>query len=151
MIVGQMPVFSLLVVSRSLMHAQAAAASIDEIVAASAIRNKRAAITSVLFFTGSHFAQIIEGSEPAVRALIHEMACDARHDALEVIGARRQQHRDLAGWPMLYVGEAAYLQPSIVRLSEASRGSRTRGALSSNMRGLLLAAALRKSRTALAH
>ncbi len=108
--------FSLLYVSRSLLLAAEADAAIADIVRTSIIRNGDEEITGALFYTGTHFAQVLEGAEPLVRALMASIAGDRRHDLVDVVDTRIQPKRDFPSWSLAYVGRATYVQKHVDRL-----------------------------------
>jgi len=55
------------------------AAEISRIVVRSRINNERHKIAGVLVYTGTHFAQLIEGVPAEVEALWRRIKCDDRH------------------------------------------------------------------------
>lgn len=61
--------------------------AVKEIVAASRQRNPVHGISGALLFDGERFCQLIEGAEPEVRALLHNISSDPRHTGLRVLFA----------------------------------------------------------------
>lgn len=59
--------------------ADADPAEIANIVRVSRANNLIAGLTGVLMFDGSHFCQLLEGAEDAVRQTMAKIAIDARH------------------------------------------------------------------------
>ena len=57
-------------------------------------------ITGLLIFNGTHFLQIVEGSENAIDELVERLRSDARHSALEVRDRRTIGERQFPDWSM---------------------------------------------------
>lgn len=57
-------------------------------------------ITGLLIFNGTHFLQIIEGSEPAIDDLVAKLRLDRRHSNLEVRDEWTIAERAFPGWSM---------------------------------------------------
>jgi len=63
-------------------------------------RNEREGITGLLVFNGTHFLQIIEGSEKAVDNLVQRLRADARHSGFEIRDKRKIEKRSFPDWQM---------------------------------------------------
>lgn len=74
-----------------------------QIVAASRSHNWRAGLTGCLLFTGLDFAQVIEGPEATVRALLERLASDPRHTGVRVLSNAAADRRRFANWTMGYI------------------------------------------------
>jgi hypothetical protein len=57
-------------------------------------------ITGLLIFNGTHFLQIIEGSDSAIDDLVDKLRRDPRHSNLEVRDERPITKRAFPGWSM---------------------------------------------------
>ena len=57
-------------------------------------------ITGLLVFNGTHFLQIIEGSEEAIDDLIKRLREDPRHTGFEIRDRRRIEARSFPDWSM---------------------------------------------------
>ena len=115
-----MTVFSLLYVSHSLLQLEEREAEIADIVQRSLARNAREEITGALFYTGRNFAQILEGSEQPIQAVMADILRDSRHDNVDVVDTRLQRRRDFPSWSLAYEGGATYMQKHIERLLRPS-------------------------------
>lgn len=73
---------------------------VENIVAGSRVRNARAALTGAMVFTGSHFAQVLEGPPDAVDDLVARILRDERHEAMRVLLDRSIRARAFAAWTM---------------------------------------------------
>jgi hypothetical protein len=62
---------------------------VKEIVNAARRNNPAHGITGALLFDGERFCQLIEGDEPAVRALMDNIARDTRHTDVKLLFAGR--------------------------------------------------------------
>lgn len=93
-----------LYVSRSTLEPVVAQDVVAGIVAAARQRNAAAGLTGGLLFTGRHFAQVLEGSPPALDALLDRIAADSRHAAMTLLHRRPIPQRFFSDWTMAYNG-----------------------------------------------
>ena len=93
---------SLLYVSRSTIRREVLALEIADIIAVSREHNARAGITGGLVRAGGYFAQLLEGSSEAVKALMERIERDSRHTDVSVVRiAASSKRRLLTGrWPI---------------------------------------------------
>ena len=57
-------------------------------------------ITGLLVFNGTHFLQIIEGTDQAINDLVERLRRDPRHGGFEIRDERRIEARSFPGWSM---------------------------------------------------
>src|SRR6187549_11955 len=57
-------------------------------------------ITGLLVFNGTHFLQIIEGSETAISELVERLRKDPRHTGFEIRDQRKVETRSFPHWSM---------------------------------------------------
>ena len=57
-------------------------------------------ITGLLVFNGTHFLQIVEGSQPAIDDLLSRLRRDTRHTGIEVRDERSVSARSFPDWTM---------------------------------------------------
>jgi hypothetical protein len=57
-------------------------------------------ITGLLVFNGTHFLQIVEGSEEAIEDLVERLRKDPRHTGFEIRDQRRIESRSFPDWSM---------------------------------------------------
>ena len=68
-------------------------------------------ITGLLVFNGTHFLQVLEGTEGALGDLLDRLRRDRRHSGLEVRDERRIEARSFPDWSMELVRvEADFFQ-----------------------------------------
>ena len=68
-------------------------------------------ITGLLVFNGTHFLQIIEGSESAIDELVQRLRGDPRHTGFEIRDQRKVDARSFPDWSMELVRvNASYFQ-----------------------------------------
>jgi hypothetical protein len=68
-------------------------------------------ITGLLVFNGTHFLQIIEGSEQAIEELIERLRKDPRHTGFEIRDKRKVEARSFPDWSMELVRvKASYFE-----------------------------------------
>jgi hypothetical protein len=89
--------------SRSLLPKAAADAYLTDLLRLSRHNNTRAGLTGVLLFDGTNFLQAIEGRIDDVEALFETIACDLRHEEIELIEFKPIATRDYRSFPMAYV------------------------------------------------
>ncbi len=68
----------------------------------SQINNALSDISGVLVFNGTHFTQVLEGHESAVRRLFNLIVQDDRHSDVEVLAQGAIPGRSFSGWSMAY-------------------------------------------------
>lgn len=105
--------FSLIYISRSRLDPAAADGAVDAIVETSIAHNEQADITGALVYSGTHFAQVLEGGEAAVRELMARIERDVRHAQVTTIDSRVISDRRFGDWRMAYSGTATFMQQHI--------------------------------------
>ena len=103
------PLSELLCVSRSRLTLTEGADRVVDIVRVSLERNAALGVTGALVWTGEAFAQILEGSDDALEALMLSIGRDERHEKLSVLRRCPIQHRRFAGWALAYAGGATFI------------------------------------------
>lgn len=122
-------------VSRSLLDLASADAGVNAIIETSRMRNATDGITGALIFSGTHFAQTLEGRADLVRALMAKIAADPRHTDVTVVSQATITHeRDYESWSMAYNGRTTFVQRHIGAVYEAQPHANTE--LRTLMRGL---------------
>lgn len=109
---------SLLFVSKSLLPAANADAMVQQIVAASVAANGQAGLTGALIFTGSHFAQILEGGRAEIDRLMAVIRQDTRHSELRIFDRQSSARRRFSDWRMAYMGPSQFISRHILHLIE---------------------------------
>jgi hypothetical protein len=74
--------------------------SIEDIVEVGRSRNALLQITGALFFTGTHYAQLLEGPLGGIMALRSSILADLRHENVVTVLDGRIEHRRFAGWSL---------------------------------------------------
>lgn len=120
---------SLLYISRSTIAPEEAEAVVAGIVAASVTRNAAAGVTGALLFTGTHFAQALEGDKAAIEDLMHRVTCDTRHDEIVIVEQGSLEQRRFETWSMAYFGPSQFVSRHVTRLlNDPSPAERRRAA-----------------------
>lgn len=115
--------YSLVYVSRSLLPAGRAAPGIDAIVEVATARNAAEGVTGALLYTGTRFAQLLEGEEAAVRRIMASIVRDRRHRDVVTIDEGPAAARRFAGWSLVYVGHSTFADGIVERaLAERDKG-----------------------------
>jgi hypothetical protein len=81
---------------------------LQQLVAAAAARNETIGVTGALVFNGVNFAQVLEGDQSTVSALMDAIRSDDRHSGVVVIGQRPVTKRQWDGWSMRLVKGLAF-------------------------------------------
>jgi hypothetical protein len=89
---------ALFYVSRTIVDSLERAGGIDAIVSAARARNAALDVTGALLFTGSHFAQLLEGPSAAVDELMNSIRADPRHRGVDVVLNGPVRTRRFAAW-----------------------------------------------------
>lgn len=122
-----MLITSLLYVSESSLDPDNASKGVDNIVATARHRNPDKDITGALLFTGSHFAQILEGDKEAVEAMLSAIEADHRHNNLRVIDQSFLYERKFRNWSMAYFGPSIFLSRHVSSLLQSPAQSNSPG------------------------
>jgi len=100
---------SLLYVSVSTLSETTAIGEVDALVTRAMAKNASLAITGALMFTGTEFAQALEGDENRVDALMREIYLDSRHRCVTIVRRSPITVRRFDGWSLAYSGGASYV------------------------------------------
>ncbi len=65
--------------------------------------NERAGLTGVLLFDGEIFVQALEGTLCNIERVYEAIACDQRHEGLELIDLSIVERRDYPDWTMAFL------------------------------------------------
>lgn len=84
-------------------------AVITDIVKRSQVRNNEAGITGALMFTGTQFAQYLEGPSLALHELRTSIMRDPRHRDIYTFDQGAATVRHFPDWSLAYSGRAPYL------------------------------------------
>jgi len=93
---------------------------VQVILGASQINNRRTDVTGMLVQSDGHFAQLLEGREEAVDAIMARIARDHRHRGLRVLLREPTTTRQFARWAM-GLRRRDDVQETLTRLHEARR------------------------------
>ena len=97
---------------------------VREIAAVSRRRNPARGITGALLFDGERFGQLLEGTEPVVRALMNRIARDPRHTHVNLLFMGPcPDARAMEGWA------SGYCDASLLEAFDGATGLRDRAAL----------------------
>ena len=110
---------SLTYVSVSTLPDDVAGAEVSQVVNLARRRNVELTVTGALIFTGTHFAQLIEGPKASIDALMTSIVRDDRHTRLRVVERIEIAGRRFPDWQMAYQGSATYVDVPLGRLIDA--------------------------------
>ncbi len=118
-----MPLTTVIYISTSTLDEAVAEAEARAIVSTSVVKNRQLRLTGALLFTGRHFAQVLEGCDPALDSLLAKLAKDPRHDNIMVAQRAPIAERRFPNWSMAYFGPSLFVERQISRLQNASSSS----------------------------
>lgn len=120
---------SLLYISESKITPSNAQLEVGRILATAHAFNRSVGITGALIFTGTHFAQLIEGDQAAVGVLIDSITRDTRHTHVDVVSRDQIVARRFPDWSMAYNGPSQFVSRYVTGLlNEPSTSARSRNA-----------------------
>lgn len=99
-----MTMLSLLYTSRSCLSVHETSAQLQAILDLAVGRNQSQGITGALVFTGSDFAQILEGPEESVAGVMASILIDPRHDDVGIVRREAITRRSFPNWGMALIG-----------------------------------------------
>ena len=89
------------------------------IAARSAIKNGPRQLSGALLFTGTYFAQLLEGADDQINLLMAEISADPRHENVIVVDRSSIDMRRFGDWNMGYLGSSQFVQRHISQLVNA--------------------------------
>jgi hypothetical protein len=78
-------------------------AQVQSLLQAARRQNARLDVTGCLLFSGHCFAQVLEGAQPVVNAMLRRIGADPRHLGVRVLSQAQRDERDYADWAMGYL------------------------------------------------
>jgi hypothetical protein len=114
-------VYSLVYASKSLLPVGEAAAEIESIIEVATARNQAAGVTGALLYTGTRFAQLLEGEEASVLEIMASIARDPRHADVAILDQGGAVARRFCDWSLVY-GHSTFAA-GIVERALAARGA----------------------------
>ena len=97
--------------------------SCEQIIAGATIRNAQLNLTGALIFTGTHFAQVLEGDPKNIDILMASVKRDPRHQMLSVVYQSPAAERLFPDWKMAYQGPSRFVSRHVTHLIDAKFGS----------------------------
>ena len=76
------------------------ASDLEDIETSSREWNARNNVTGFMIFNGTHFLQIVEGTEEAIDDLVERVRKDPRHTGFEIRDRQKVERRSFPGWPL---------------------------------------------------
>lgn len=96
---------------------------VAKLVVASRPRNANLAVSGALLFTGTHFAQILEGPPSSIAVIMSALRTDPRHSNLFIAARYPISIRIFSGWQMAYHGPSQYVARHVNRLLDKNSQS----------------------------
>ena len=79
-------------------------------------------LTGALIFTGTHFAQVLEGRQKDIDEVMVIIRNDPRHGSISVINRSPITERQFPCWAMAYQGPSQFVSRHVTRLLQATPG-----------------------------
>ncbi|WP_373491752.1 BLUF domain-containing protein [Parasphingorhabdus sp.] len=111
-----MRLYSLLYISRSTIAPSDAKEVVDQIIDTALDFNPSVGLTGALLFTGTYFAQVLEGDVAAIDELVEHISRDPRHDQMRIVDRSPLSKRRFADWSMAYFGPSNFVSRHVTRL-----------------------------------
>ncbi len=108
----------LLFVSISCIHPAIAGLIISELVSQAEKKNAYLEVTGALIFTGTNFAQVLEGPTNAIGDLMALIRRDPRHRSVAILHQSSLVERKFGNWSMAYHGPSTYVSRYVTRLMQ---------------------------------
>ncbi|WP_373490430.1 BLUF domain-containing protein [Parasphingorhabdus sp.] len=118
----------LLYISESRLGEAEVNSSVAQIVADAQIRNAALELTGALLFTGTYFAQILEGPTESIEQLMSSIKDDPRHANIIIVDRSPIEMRRFPDWKMAYHGPSEFVSRHVVRLLHSPPRSEQRRA-----------------------
>ena len=106
--------------SVSALHSSHEVDEVASIVKKSIAGNAEVGVTGALLYTGSHFAQALEGDGERIEQLLRSILADPRHSQVTVVHRDQVAERRFASWHMAYRGPATYVDRVVKELMIAN-------------------------------
>ena len=86
---------------------------VSDIVTVARSRNPKLGVTGALIATPLHFAQVLEGTEAALKELMDSILRDKRHFITALADLEPKPRRDFAEWSLAYHGDSNYVSTTL--------------------------------------
>lgn len=96
---------------------------IADLVHEARVRNEANDVTGTLVFSGTRFAQYLEGPPVALREIVTSILGDRRHSQVNPLRDCPIYERQFAGWALCYSGPSLYVDRHIKSLINAPRNA----------------------------
>lgn len=112
----------ILYVSKSKIEKAEAFAVVARIVTKSKEWNIDHNLTGALIFTGTNFAQVLEGPQKDIDDVMGIIESDPRHEEVSVINRSPITERQFSTWAMAYQGPSQFVSRHVTQLLNATSG-----------------------------
>lgn len=112
----------LLYISKSKIEKADVLPVVSHIVARAVEWNVDHNLTGALIFTGTHFAQVLEGRQKDIDEVMVIIKNDPRHGPIWVMNRSPITERQFPHWAMAYQGPSQYVSRHVTRLLHATSG-----------------------------
>ena len=113
----------LIYISESHFRQSEALSRVADIVTGSRLNNARLNLTGALFFTGMHFAQILEGLKDPLDHLMKSINQDTRHTNIILIERVSVKERRFSDWSLAYYGPSNFISQHVLEVLHGQVGA----------------------------
>lgn len=99
-----------LYISDSLVAPMDVESEVHAIVALSRTKNADLGVTGALLFSGTRFAQYLEGPILSIEALRQCISRDQRHQTVRTIGTQSVERRQFAQWSLAFARHSTFIE-----------------------------------------
>lgn len=118
----------LIYISESQFRQSEALSQVGDIVTCSRLHNVQFNLTGALFFTGTHFAQFLEGLKEHLDYLMKSINQDVRHTNIILIERVPITARRFSDWSMAYYGPSNFVSQHVLEVLHGQVGADQRRA-----------------------
>jgi hypothetical protein len=103
-------IISVTYISVSRLPDSVADVEVAKLAAMARARNPLRNVTGALLFTGSSFAQTLEGPDHEIENLLDRIHSDHRHSNIEILHREQVSSREFTTWWMAYWGRTSFVE-----------------------------------------
>ena len=93
---------------------------IEKILTASRKNNLLVGISGALMFNAGYFAQVLEGTQPAIESTFERIQQDRRHGNVHLLEFTAAPARAFQTWSMAFIGPSGKVSPSLSTVASRS-------------------------------
>jgi hypothetical protein len=112
--------FRLVYYSENRIPSERLESEIESILAASRKNNVLVGISGALMFNAGYFAQVLEGTQPAIESTFERIQQDRRHGNVHLLEFAAAPTRSFQTWSMAFIGSTEDASPGLSTVASRS-------------------------------